>query len=101
MSEPRRIQELRKKFRMPEPEPEPIYGNDPGNFWEHGRREKFNVGDEVYVRCKVVGPPLLAYGEDCIVLDLVVVDSNGEATGSKFTTTPSEAFWPYELMPRA
>jgi len=83
------------------PEDRPPVNDGVVDFWEHGRREKFNVGDEVYVRCKVVGPPLLAYGEDCIVLDLVVVDSSGEATGSKFTTTPNEAFWPYELMPRA
>lgn len=50
----------------------------------------FTIGEVVYVRCKVIGPALLAYGSPCIVLDLIPLDSENEETGSRFTVTPRE-----------
>ncbi len=46
----------------------------------------FRIGDEVFVRCRIVGPPLLDYGVQGVILDLVPLNSRGEADGGQFTT---------------
>lgn len=98
-----RLEELREKYRDGRdlsltfnPRPATEYP-----VWTPPPREPFRIGDEVYVRCKVVGPSLLTYGYDCIVLDLVPLDSRDEESGGKFSVTPKEVFHPHELVPYA
>lgn len=98
-----RLKELRAKYRK-DPRDEAWESVANGNFLPPEPlipRKKFQIGDEVYVRCKVIGPAMLAYDVECIVLDLTPIDSNGEATGGRFTATPNEAFTEWELMPYA
>lgn len=45
----------------------------------------FNIGDEVTVRCRVVGPTVLPYGYQGVILDLVPLDDTNEISGSQFT----------------
>ena len=47
----------------------------------------FEIGDEVLVRCRVVGPSGLMYGMESIVLDLLPLDSNGGTSGGQFTVS--------------
>lgn len=98
-----RLQELREKYRGGLDLSKTFTPRYVAEYpvWTPPPREPFRLGDEVYVRCKVVGPALLAYGSNCIVLDLIPLDSNDEETGGRFTVTPKEAFYPYELVPYA